>query len=108
MDEGKEKKNKISKNDIMIILTLLIIGICVILGYIFFVKRSSTELKLLGDENVVLEVGDEYKEAGFVATTSNKNVNDKVEVISDLNTDILGNYNISYNLKIGYLDVSNR
>lgn len=106
MDEGKEKKNKISKNDIMIILTLLIIGICVILGYIFFVKRSSTELKLLGDENVVLEVGDEYKEAGFVATTSNKNVNDKVEVISDLNTDILGNYNISYNLKIGYLDVN--
>lgn len=103
MDEGKKKT--ITKNDIWLISTLVIIAICVILSYIFFMKRASTELALLGEENIVLEVGNEYKEEGYVAKISEKNINDKVKVISDLNTNAVGNYKISYNLKIGYLDV---
>ena len=103
MDEGKKKVS--IRNDVLIISILVIIGICVILGYIFFMKRASTELALLGQENVVLEVGNEYKEEGYVAKISNKDINDKVKVISDLNTNAVGDYKIQYNLKIGYLSV---
>lgn len=104
MDEGKKKFS--IKNDVLIILTLVIIGLCVILGYIFIMKRASAELAILGEENVVLEVGDDYKEAGYVAKLSDKNINEKVKVTSDLNTKALGSYKILYNLKIGYLDVN--
>ena len=103
MDEGKKKVS--IRNDVLIISILVIIGICVILGYIFFMKRASAELSLLGQENVVLEVGNEYKEEGYVAKISNKDINDKVKVISDLNTNAVGDYKIQYNLKIGYLSV---
>lgn len=55
------------------------------------------ELTLLGNINVVLDVGDDYEEPGFTATDDKDgDLTDKVEVTGDYDTSKAGTYHITY------------
>lgn len=89
----------------MILVTaIIIISSVLFFSYRFNLERSTTDLTLLGDEDIVLEVGNEYQEAGYVASTNAKDMNDKVIVTSNVDTSALGTYKVLYNLKIDYLN----
>lgn len=107
----EEKKQKIKSSTTIIIITMIGIVICLaILGiYIKHKLRSekcNTDIALLGKQEVILEVGNEYKDDGFIAKSNNKNINDKVKVSSNVNTKTLGKYEVVYNLSIDYLGVN--
>lgn len=100
----KEIKKMSAVNKSLIALTVMVIIACLLLLYKFNVERSTTDIRLLGDQDVTLEVGNEYQEAGFVASTNAKDMSDKVIVTSNVDTKSLGTYKVLYNLKIDYLN----
>lgn len=103
---NEQKKQKIGPNTIVLILTLIIAIAVLVVLKIVSVARSTTEFVLVGEENVILEVGSEYKEEGYIAQYNQKKINDKVKVTSNVNTDVLGDYEIKYNLRIDYLAIN--
>ena len=46
---------------------------------------------------MTIEVGNEYIDAGFIAQSNGRNVNNKVKVSTNLNKNKLGKYKIYYN-----------
>lgn len=102
----EQKKQILGPSTIALILTLIIAIIVLILLKIVNVAKADAEFFLVGEGNVNLEVGNEYQENGFSAKCNQKEVNDKVEVISNIDTDVVGDYEILYNLKIDYLGIN--
>lgn len=103
---NEQKKRKIGPKTIALILTLIIAIVVLVLLKIVNVARNSIEFTLLGEESIILEVGSEYKEESYIAQYNQKEINDKVKVTSNINTDVLGNYEIKYNLRIDYLAIN--
>jgi len=57
-------------------------------------------ITLKGDNPLILEYGDKYKEAGFSATDdTDGNITNKVTVINDINISKLGEYKVIYSVK---------
>lgn len=103
---NEQKKQKIGPKTIALILTLIIAIVVLVLLKIVNIARNAIEFTLLGEESIILEVGSEYKEEGYIAQYNQKEINDKVKVSSNVNTDVLGNYEIKYNLRIDYLAIN--
>lgn len=92
---------------LLLIIRCLIIVLVIILCFLFYVRFNVNDLKpkfyLLGDDEITLEVGEKYKEPGYVATFNNKDYKNTVSVISNLNIDKIGKYSISYTMYMKYL-----
>lgn len=55
------------------------------------------KIKINGKKNVIIELGEEYKDEGAVATDNfDEKVTEKIQIISDLNIDRVGAYKIKY------------
>lgn len=102
MEEQKIKDIE-GKNGVKVF-TILLIIICLILFgiYWFYSQKQSITFGLLGRENVILEIGEDYEEEGFIANIKDNNISDKVEIYNNINTKKVGNYEIIYNLKMKY------
>ena len=98
----KEEKQIFIIKIIIAILTVLTISLLI---YQFTIEKNTTEFSLIGEDKVILEVKDKYKEEGFIAKSNGRDIKERVEVTSDLNTDKVGNYKVTYNLKIKYLNI---
>lgn len=103
--EEQKKQIKISCSKIVSIIIVAIVIYLIVLLYTLYVRKTNTNLTLLGKEDIILEVGNDYIEEGFIAESNQNNVKDKVTITSNLNTKELGNYEILYNLKIDHLGV---
>lgn len=90
---------------IKIIITILSIITVALIYCQFSIERNSTEFSLIGDEKIILEYGEKYKEEGFVANSNGDDVSDRVKVASTLNDERVGEYEIKYNLKIKHLNI---
>ena len=99
MDKDKNIYVKI----ILIILIIITIGL-LISRFIF--ERNTTVFYINGENKVILEVSDEYVEEGFVAKQNGKNISQRVKVTSNVNTNKVGTYKVSYNLSIKYLNIN--
>lgn len=63
-------------------------------------EEKKASLTLYGDKQITLYIGDTYSESGFLALDGDKkNINNKVKVESNLKTDTIGTYTITYTLK---------
>ena len=104
MDE--RNKPKFVTFSIIIIIAIISLIICCAFTYITTIKKKSIDFRLLGKEDVTIEVGSIYKDEGIVAIDSDKDISDKIKVTSNINTKELGNYRVSYNLNLFYLDMN--
>lgn len=86
-------------------LLLILIFILIFLLYYKFTDLN-IEFSLNGADEITLEVGNKYKDPGFVAKLNNKNINDRVSIESDLDEDKIGSYTIKYTLKIAFLNIN--
>ena len=94
---------------IFIIKIIIIILSIITAGLIFCqfnIERNSIEFSLIGENKIVLEYGEEYKEKGFIANSNGENVSSKVKVTSTLDEKKVGEYEIKYNLIIRYLNIN--
>lgn len=90
---------------IKIIITILSIITVALIYCQFSIERNSTEFSLVGDDKIILEYGEKYKEEGFIANSNGDDVRYRVKVASTLNDERVGEYEIKYNLKIKHLNI---
>lgn len=84
------------KNKLLILIILIII---LILGsYIFY--NINPKITLYGKQNIILQINTEYTEPGYKTTILNKDITERTIINSNLNTNKIGEYSISY--KINY------
>lgn len=109
MNKGNKEK-VINKNDILIIATIGVISIILILltcHYIYLQKvNSNIYFALNGNENIEIEVGNEYIEEGIIAQINHKNVANKIKIITNLDVNKVGNYKIEYHLQDPFLNIN--
>ena len=80
---------------IMFILIIVIIGVVSI--YFLISNNDSKYLILNGDETITIYAGNDYIEPGYKAYNSqDKDLSNKVKIESNLNTNIIGEYEIRY------------
>lgn len=100
MNEETKEKTK-SGTGIKVFAVILIIVILILVTiYALNIQRNNTSIKIVGEDEVTIEVGNEYIDAGFIAQSNGRNVNNKVKISTNLNKNKLGKYKIYYNLKI--------
>lgn len=78
---------------------LSILFVSLILGFILIIMNSRVSFALNGENVLSINYGEDYIEDGFTANILNHDLNDKVEVTTNLDVSRLGEYNINYNLK---------
>lgn len=91
---------------IRIFLVILIIALSSLIYLKFNIGDIKPKFYLLGDDQIVLEVGSKYEEPGYVAIFNKSDYRKNVSVISNLDTNKLGNYIVSYTMYMKYLKIS--
>ena len=83
-----------------IIPIIIILAITTILSIYFKMidDFNKATFKLNGEETITLEVGKEYKEPGYIAIVNNKDKENDVKILSNLNINAVGDYEINYTL----------
>lgn len=100
---SKEERQIFIIKVVIAILTVITISLIICQ---FTLEKNTTEFALNGNGKVVLEVGeDEYVEEGFIAKSNGKDIKNRVVVKSNVNDKIIGNYKVTYTLKINYLNI---
>lgn len=61
---------------------------------------ASIDFHLLGKKEYIINYGEIFKEEGFKALFNNKNIQNKVSVTNNIDYNNLGNYEITYELRI--------
>ncbi len=102
--EQKKKIKTLGAAALLLMVVTIIVALALILksGYL----GKYVDFKLKGNEYITLNLGEDYVEEGYSATTINeKDLNDKVKIISDLNNNMVGEYKIKYALEIKFLNI---
>lgn len=93
----------------LFIIKLLIVILTIILVFLIYCKESIdniiNDFHIKGKDVVVLEVGDEYKEEGAVATFNKKDISDEIKIVSNVDTSKVGTYVVSYSYYLKYFKV---
>lgn len=93
----------------LFIIKLLIVILTIILVFLIYCKESIdniiNDFHIKGKDIVVLEVGDEYKEEGAVATFNKKDISDEIKIVSNVDTSKVGTYTVSYSYYLKYFKV---
>lgn len=90
-----------------LIIKSLILFLIIVIILLFTFKKNVifTNFHLNGDSIIVVNYGDKYEDEGFIAKLYNKDISKQVKVKSDVNYEKVGEYQITYKLKIKYLNV---
>ena len=97
-----EIKKKIIGKNVIALLIVIIIAMGILVAYQTYATTTSTEIILKGD-SVTLEVGSEYEEPGFTANINETDATNRVTITTNLNTNRVGDYNVTYHLVFNYL-----
>ena len=93
----------------LFIIKLSIVILTIILVFLIYCKESIdniiNDFHIKGKDVVVLEVGDEYKEDGAVATFNKKDISDEIKIVSNVDTSKVGTYTVSYSYYLKYFKV---
>lgn len=93
----------------LFIIKLLIVILTIILVFLIYCKESIdniiNDFHIKGKDVVVLEVGDEYKEDGAVATFNKKDISDEIKIVSNVDTSKVGTYTVIYSYYLKYFKV---
>ena len=85
------------KNLRKFIISLMMVTIIFI--SVIFIFKMNVVFKLKGDNKLYLNLNETYIEYGYIASIFNYDISKKVKIFNNLNTSIVGNYNINYSLK---------
>ena len=98
-------------NKLRTLIKVFIVILLVLLIFLFYFKKNIVDVnfKLNGSETVVVNVFDEYKEEGATAVIHGTDKTKDIIIDSNsVNTNKIGEYKVTYKLKIGILNISKR
>ena len=113
-DEDSTDRKKFDSNKIKKYIPVIVgvISVILIIIGVIILNKVSVEyyLELNGEDNITIYLNHEYSEFGYTAYDSKSNdLTDKVIINSNLNTNKIGNYQISYTIgnitKVRYVNV---
>lgn len=88
-----------SKRKIILIFTIILflISISAIINYCL-TKDSNLKpsIKLNGEEEIILNLGEEYRELGAISYLKKKDISDTIEIEGNVNTNKIGIYELTY------------
>lgn len=88
------------KKTYLFILIIIILITSIIIVFKINNKSYTPNIKLNGNKIITINLGDTYKEDGFVASYKKRgDITDKVEIISEVNYNKPGTYQITYKVK---------
>ena len=91
--------NKKNKYKLYVFITMIIGSIVFLLSALFIPKLK------LETNTLEVEVFNEYKPISYTAKVFNKDLSDKVKIDGIVDTNLLGEYNITYELREGFFDI---
>lgn len=92
---GKETKPPIFLTALVIIALLFAVG-----GFFTFkILTKEDEFVLIGDKNITLNIGDEYIDAGAKVISFGRDYSEQIEVESNVDTSVAGDYFVKYTIK---------
>lgn len=95
----KELKKHLSGLTLLFAILFLAAGVAGgFIGYKLLNKEGNTKIELSGEELVVINLGEEYKEEGFTFVIDDVDYSNDVNVNGNVDTDKEGTYIISYTL----------
>lgn len=103
-----EINNIISENNkLRTLIKIFIIVLLVLLIFLFYFKKNIVDVnfKLNGSETVVINVFEEYKDEGATAVIHGVDKSKEIIVSNNINTNKIGEYKVTYKLKIGILNI---
>lgn len=89
------KRKMLFKTLIFTIIIFVLAGLAFTI-YNILLKEAKVNVKIIGDEELTLEVFDKYDEQGIELTINDNDVSDEVSYEGKINTDKLGTYIIKY------------
>lgn len=90
---------------IKIIIAILSIILISLIYCKISISNSKVEFYLNGSNEVALEYGSEYNDNGYIAKLNENDISDKVKVVSNINTNLIGDYEVIYYLNINLINV---
>ena len=93
--------SKCNKTNIMVIFSIAIIGIILLLCFLYLTNKKTVVIKIQGDDTTYVEYGSNYEEKGataFIHNTTLFFLDKKIDVniSSDVTENKLGNYQVIY------------
>ncbi len=79
------------------IVFLIAAVLCVILFFLYG-YFAVPQIKIIGDEEVILVLNNEYNDEGAIALLDNKDISSNIKVSNDVNSKKVGNYKIVYSV----------
>ena len=95
---GKKEKRKLNKKAIIIIGCFILAIVAIFLGVNYLLLP---QIKLEGGKRVTIEYKAKYKEKGYTAKHLGKDLTNDVKTSGKVNTNKLGQYKITYQVKSG-------
>lgn len=97
--------NERKKFIIKILLAILSIILVSIIYCKISISNSKVEFYLNGSNEVSVEIGSKYDNNDYVATLNGNDIKHKVNIVSNIDTNKIGDYDIYYHLNIDLLNV---
>ena len=91
-------KKVLTMKNIIIVVSFLILFII-----LFALLKFTFIYELKGDSVLTINYNEEYKESGYKTSILGKNMNDNVKVSNNIKKNVIGDYSVDYELKIGFL-----
>lgn len=93
-------KKFLNKKMILIFIGILSAMLLIASILLYFFLKQDVVFKLVGEEEIVLNVYEQYNELGFVASDNKKDISSTVVVdMSKVNSNQLGTYEVTYTMK---------
>ncbi len=89
-------KKRFSKIEISCLIVFVIIAILCFVWYFLYAYFANPEITLKGEDVVTVDLKGNYKEQGAEAYLDGKNISDRIKVKSNLNTRVVGDYQVTY------------
>lgn len=99
---------KVQKNNVGKIMITSFAAVMMLLLILLILEKTTANIVLNGEDNIVLELGEAYNEEGYVAKTLRRDVSEYVKVDSDININKIGSYEVRYTLDIDFLNIHKR
>lgn len=93
-------KKFLNKKMILIFIGILSAMLLIASVLLYFFLKQDVVFKLVGEEEIILNVYEQYNELGFVASDNKKDISSTVTVdMSKVNMNQLGTYEVTYTMK---------
>jgi len=92
------KKKRFSKLETICITILLISALSCFAGYFLHFYFEEPTIKIKGTEEIILEIKEEYKEPGYIATLDEKDISKNVKISGKVDNTKVGDYTLTYSV----------